>query len=152
VQVPPESNTNTYLSPTEPATASRRPSIPTIQEGIPHNHIKNEHEQKSYTPNVDKTPPSNGYPFASEQNHYSHSGNYAPFTRDGTFPPAGPSYAQSGLQYPPESNFPLSSSPSANIGMAGGMGSYAPPPADYSFAAPPANSAGHGQEHFSTYN
>ncbi|OJA09198.1 hypothetical protein AZE42_00706 [Rhizopogon vesiculosus] len=140
--VPPEPNSNTYLSPTEPAPASRRPSIPTIQEGIPHSHIQNSLEHNhasSYPPPIDTTPPPNAYHFTPKSSGYSHTGNYTspgPFSRDGTFSPTDTSYAQPGMQYPPEGNF----APSAS--------SYAQPSADYSFATSPTN----GREHFNTYN
>lgn len=71
-----------------------------------------------------------------------------PFSRDGTFSPTDASYAQPGLQYPPEGGFP----PHANVAVGGGMSSYVQHSADYAFTAPPANSTGHGEEHFGTYN
>lgn len=130
--LPPETSANAYLGPTEPVTASRKPSIPTIQE--------------------DTTSPPNSYHFAPESNQYSHTGNYPPFPRDSTFPHADASYAQPGLQYPAESSFSLNSAPSANIGIASGMNSYVSPPAEYAYAVPPANNVGHGGERFSEYS
>lgn len=130
--LPPETSANAYLGPTEPVTASRKPSIPTIQE--------------------DTTSSPNAYHFAPESNQYSHTGNYPPFPRDSTFPHADASYAQPGLQYPAESSFSLSSAPSANIGIASGMSSYVSPPAEYGYAVPPANNVGHGGERFSEYS
>lgn len=130
--LPPETSANAYLGPTEPVTASRKPSIPTIQE--------------------DTTSSPNAYHFAPESNQYSHTGNYPPFPRDSTFPHADASYAQPGLQYPAESSFSLSSAPSANIGIASGMSSYVSPPAEYAYAVPPANNVGHGGERFSEYS
>jgi hypothetical protein len=150
--LPPETSANTYLGPTEPAIASRKPSIPTIQEGVPHNHAQNNIEHNSSYPTpVDTASPSNSYHFAQESNQYSHTGSYPPFPRDSTFPHTETSYAQPGLQYPAESSFSLSSAPSANIGIAGGMNSYVSPPSEYAFAVPPTNSVGHGGERFSTY-
>lgn len=130
--LPPETSANAYLGPTEPVTASRKPSIPTIQE--------------------DTTSPPNSYHFAPESNQYSHTGNYPPFPRDSTFPHADASYAQPGLQYPAESSFSLNSAPSANIGIASGINSYVSPPAEYAYAVPPANNVGHGGERFSEYS
>ncbi|KAG2091207.1 uncharacterized protein F5147DRAFT_723988 [Suillus discolor] len=151
--LPPETTANAYLGPMEPTTASHRLSIPTIQEGVPHNHIQNNIEHNSSYPTpVDTTAPSNVYHFAPESNQYSHTGNYPPFPRDGTFPPTETSYAQPGLQHPAESSFALSSAPSANIGIGGGMNSYMLPPAEYTFAVPPSNSVGHGGERFSAYS
>ncbi|KAG1894475.1 uncharacterized protein F5891DRAFT_1255166 [Suillus fuscotomentosus] len=97
--LPPETSANTYLDPMEPTTASRRLSIPTIQEGVLHNHIQNNIEHNSSYPTpVDTTAPSNVYYFAPESNQYFHTGNYPPSPRDGTFPPTETSYAQPGLQ------------------------------------------------------
>ncbi|KAG1791205.1 uncharacterized protein HD556DRAFT_1445471 [Suillus plorans] len=99
--LPPETSANTYLGPMEPTTASRRLSIPTMQEGVPHNHIQNNIEHNSSYPTpVDTTAPSNVYHFAPKSNQYSHTGNYPSFPRDGTFPPTETSYAQPGLQHP----------------------------------------------------
>ncbi|KAG0701358.1 hypothetical protein DFH29DRAFT_571974 [Suillus ampliporus] len=141
--LPPESSGNTYLGPTEPATASRRPSIPTIQE-VPHGHIQNNLEHNSpYPPPIDTTSPPSAYHFAPESSPYSHTGNYAshpPFSRDVTFSPTEAPYAQPGMQYPAENNF------------SSGMGSYVSPAAEYSFAVPSANSAGHSGERYGAYN
>ncbi|KAG1848973.1 hypothetical protein DFJ58DRAFT_795724 [Suillus subalutaceus] len=63
---------NTYLGPTEPAIATRKPSIPTIQ-GVPHSHIQN---------NIDIAPHTNvrrndvlvqRIPFRPESNQYSYT-------------------------------------------------------------------------------
>ncbi|KAG2363928.1 hypothetical protein BDR07DRAFT_1483035 [Suillus spraguei] len=151
--LPPETSANAYLGPTEPVTASRKPSIPTIQEGVPHNHVQSNIEHNSSYPTaIDTTSSPNAYHFAPESNQYSHTGNYPPFPRDSTFPHADASYAQPGLQYPAESSFSLSSAPSANIGIASGMSSYVSPPAEYAYAVPPANNVGHGGERFSEYS
>ncbi|KAG1894494.1 uncharacterized protein F5891DRAFT_1255185 [Suillus fuscotomentosus] len=151
--LPPETTANTYLGPMEPTTASRRLSIPTIQEGVPHNHIQNNiKHNSSYPTPVDTTAQSNVYHFAPESNQYPHTGNYPPFPRDGTFPPTETSYAQPGLQHPAESSFALSSAPSANFGIGGSMNSYMLPPAEYTSAVPPSNSVGHGGEQFSAYS
>ncbi|KAG1735155.1 uncharacterized protein EDB91DRAFT_1295947 [Suillus paluster] len=146
--LPPESSANTYLGPTEAATASRRPSIPTIQE-IPHSHIQSTNHNSPYPPPID-TSPSNAYHFAPDGSQYNHAhpGNYTshpPFPRESTFPPTEASYAQPGMQYPAEGSYSLNNA-------APGMNSYVSPPTEYAFGVPTANGAGHGGERFGAYN